>query len=303
MFGFGRQLANSSVSVMPLAPKLSEIPAWKCTKSKSTSSEIRNEVGTKKTLQDWKLYNTVEEKTSHKPSKQISKIHLENFRMCEEDNSFVFLEGNDYVTVDLDKEASLGPDYLLKKLASIEDCSISSVITSNINGLGCNFSEIFRESWRILNEGGEICFSGQFSNMRVESVYDANHFILKPIYLEDVRRSLNSNGFVYYQTLIENEIFFQKTSELAENLKLFHKTLNSFKISTMEDCSEDYGQVAIYKGTAQAQPNSFFLNTKTEFPVNHPVRVSGNTAEILLKSRFGQHFDVTQKSNHRGTFK
>jgi len=311
MFGFGRQLATSTSvgSPLGLTPKLTEIPAWR-NKSKGTD-------GNQTRIADRKFHHESVFLEEKEKDISINKAHIVSKKQVSNNSNFTQLyfgekeefaiaillkEDENYNIIDLDRDISFENDGI-HQLTSIEDDSVDYIITSNLNGLGCNVNDIFRESYRILKEGGEICFTGQFSNMRVKNIYDANQFILKPQYLEDIRRSLNNNGFVYYQTLKEDEICYHRTSELSEDLTLFHKTLNSFKISTMEDCSEDYGQVAIYKGTASGQPNCFFLSLKNSFPVNQPIRVSGNTAEILLKSRYRKHFDVTEKLSHRGPFK
>lgn len=228
----------------------------------------------------------------------------ENDELFQSDNDEISMEtpnllDPNYSIVDLDDYRFFGG----LGLSSIEDSSVDYVITTNINNnLHANINVIFREAWRILKNGGEICFSGQFSNLKVKNVFDTNHFVLKPFYLEDIRRSLYNNGFVCYQTLKSDELCFERTEETSKDLLISHKTLNSFKIETLEDCAEDYGQFATYKGTFPGQIGRFILDIKNSFPIHHPTRISGNTAEILLHSRYNVHFDVSKILDHRGPF-
>jgi len=190
----------------------------------------------------------------------------------------------------------------LDEIIHIHDDSIDYIVTSNIHNLGINIAELFRISWRILKEGGEFRFSGQFSNLRVKSILDTNQFIIKPLYLEDVRRTMSRNGFAALQSLQNDELCFLRTNELPHDLKIFQTTFSSFKLDSLEDCEEDYDQMATYQGNAPDQKNSFFLDLNNIFDTGEPCRVSGNTAEILMKSRHSKYFDVTERSDHRGHF-
>jgi len=301
-------LATSSVvcNPLPVVTKLvPEIPSWK-SKTKGVDKWNSELMNYNSKMNEIKFKELVDPNLES-PMNNYCTISVEKGEEQEQKQevlipafSPLFKDCENYDIVDLDQEKYLSEDF--HQLSNIQDNSVDYVITSNLNSLNCNINDIFRESWRILKDGGEICFSGQFSNIRIKRVLDNNHFILKPFYIEDIRRSLSSNGFLYYQTLNADELCFQKTKE-SKNLHIFYKTLNSFKINTLEDCSEDYGQLATYKGTSIDQPNYFILDLRNSFLTNQPTRVSGNTAEILLKSRLRKHFDVTEKSNHKGPFK
>jgi ubiquinone/menaquinone biosynthesis C-methylase UbiE len=73
-----------------------------------------------------------------------------------------------------------GPDALV----SIEDDSVDYVITTNLNSIPWKMNDLFKECYRVLRQGGELCFSGQFSTLRVKCISDRNQFLLKPFYIE-----------------------------------------------------------------------------------------------------------------------
>ena len=79
-------------------------------------------------------------------------------------------------------------------------------------------------------------------------------------------------------------------------------TVRVFKLP-LEDCCEDFGQVAIYRGTLEETPDSFILDDHHEFKTNVNVPVCGNTAAMLQKTRFAKYFDVVgDLSTHYGLF-
>lgn len=79
--------------------------------------------------------------------------------------------------------------------------------------------------------------------------------------------------------------------------------IRAFKLSSLEDICEDYGQVATYLGTIPDHSNQFPLDDHHTFVKGKPMLVCGNTAAMLEETRFGQHFRVTgDRSVHFGAF-
>ena len=71
----------------------------------------------------------------------------------------------------------------------------------------------------------------------------------------------------------------------------------------LEDRCEDFGQVAVYLGSIDQHPHSFDLDDHHHFESGRPLRVCGNTADMLAGSRYGAHFQVSgDKSCHFGLF-
>jgi hypothetical protein len=71
----------------------------------------------------------------------------------------------------------------------------------------------------------------------------------------------------------------------------------------LEDRCEDYGQVATYKGTLPEHPHFFDLDDHHHLETGKPLRVCGNTADMLGASRYAGHFQLWGgKATHFGLF-
>jgi len=80
-------------------------------------------------------------------------------------------------------------------------------------------------------------------------------------------------------------------------------TVRAFKLDTLEDICEDYGQTAVYLGTAPDHPHRFALDDHHVFETGKPMLVCGNTASMIQETRYRRHFDVAgDRSTHYGPF-
>ena len=80
-------------------------------------------------------------------------------------------------------------------------------------------------------------------------------------------------------------------------------TIRAFKLESLEDICEDYGQTATYRGTVPYHPHRFVLDDHHEFVTGKPMLVCGNTAEMLSGTRFAPHFEIAgNRSVHFGPF-
>ena len=85
-------------------------------------------------------------------------------------------------------------------------------------------------------------------------------------------------------------------------VKFSSVTVSAFKLA-LEDRCEDYGQVACYLGTIPEHLHAFDLDDHHHFETGRPLRVCGNTADMLAASRYAEHFQVLgEKSRHFGLF-
>ncbi|MGZ8223440.1 MAG: hypothetical protein ACXWT0_17495 [Methylobacter sp.] len=61
--------------------------------------------------------------------------------------------------------------------------------------------------------------------------------------------------------------------------------------------------MACYLGTIPEHPHAFDLDNHHHFETGRPLRVCGNTADMLAASRYAEHFQVLgEKSRHFGLF-
>ena len=82
-------------------------------------------------------------------------------------------------------------------------------------------------------------------------------------------------------------------------------TYRLFKLSPEvgEDACEDYGQVAVYKGTLNGHPHAYSLDAKHTFETRRPALVCGNTAAMLQETWLAPHFTIIgDRAQHFGAF-
>jgi hypothetical protein len=124
------------------------------------------------------------------------------------------------------------------------------------------------------------------------------------LYLEDFRRILDRLGLADYREISSRQLTLDDPVIVDKigMIDFYSKTIRAFKM-TLEDRSEDYGHVAFYKGTIPESPHCFELDDHYSFQTGMPIPVCGNTANILTRTRFADHFRVEGDfSTHFGAF-
>lgn len=192
----------------------------------------------------------------------------------------------------------------------LEDNTFDVVVSNCVINLSPQKKNVFSEIFRVLKPGGELYFSDVFSGRRVpESLLDDpvlhGECLSGALYIEDFRRMLHDIGCPDYRTLSHAPITIDNP-EIEDKVGLidFHSlTVRAFKLDSLEDLCEDYGQVAVYKGTVSGCPHYFDLDDHHRFTTNKPMLVCGNTAAMVQDTRLGKHFEVQgDRSVHYGPF-
>lgn len=192
----------------------------------------------------------------------------------------------------------------------IADNSVDLVISNCVINLSPDKERVFSEIFRVLKPGGELYFSDVFADRRLpEGLKDDptlyGECLSGSLYIEDFRRLLRSLGCRDYREVSRRPISLDNPEIAAKAgmVNFSSVTVRAFKLDCLEDICEDYGQVAVYKGTIPDCPHSFILDDHHTFFTGKPMLVCGNTAAMVQDTRYGKHFTVSgDRSVHYGAF-
>lgn len=193
--------------------------------------------------------------------------------------------------------------------AGIQSESIDLVVSNCVTNLSPDKPKLFREIFRVLRPGGELYFSDVFADRRIPQLLTEDPVLLGEclggaMYLEDFRRLFFDLGVRDYRVVNQTpiEIHHEDVRRKIGMVNFSSVTFRAFKLD-LEDRCEDYGQVATYRGTIPHHPHSFILDDHHEFISHKPMLVCGNTADMILKTAYTEHFHVEgSKENHFGLF-
>ena len=196
------------------------------------------------------------------------------------------------------------------KALGIKDDSIDVVISNCVINLSPDKKSVFREIFRVLKSGGELYFSDVFASSRVPDELRNDKIVYGEclggaLYIEDFRRILYSIGCPDYRVVSKSKLTISNSQikKKIGSIDFYSMTIRAFKLADLEDVCEDYGQIAIYKGTIPHHPHKFEFDDHHVFISKKPMLVCGNTALMLTNSRFSDHFSVAgDKVNHYGIF-
>ncbi len=189
----------------------------------------------------------------------------------------------------------------------LADNSVDVVISNCVINLSPDKGRVFSEIFRVLKPGGELHFSDVYADRRLPKEFADDPILLGEclggaLYTEDLRRILYSVGCKDSRTLAKGEIFITQPEIKSKTgmARFFSITTSAFKLD-LEDRCEDYGQVATYLGTLG--PLNFELDDHHNFTKGKPMLVCSNTAKMLGKTRFAEHFRIEGNlSTHFGLF-
>ena len=183
----------------------------------------------------------------------------------------------------------------------LPDDSADVVISNCVINLSDDKESVFAEIRRILREGGEFFISDIVADRRVpdhlkEDEQLWSECLSGAAYAEDLRRMMHSAGFRDVRTVESSP-----TGDVIEGIKFRSVILRGFNLD-LEDRCEDYGQVAVYRGTVPGADEGFTFDDHHYFPAGEAVRVCRNTAVMLSESRLRDHFRVSEPLEHLGLF-
>lgn len=196
----------------------------------------------------------------------------------------------------------------LESLGLVSD-SIDVVVSNCVINLSPDKPRVFSEIFRVLKPGGELYFSDVFADRRIPADLAADPVLLGEclggaLYIEDFRRLFGQLGCLDYRVASRTRITLDDPAieRKAGMVGFYSMTIRAFKLE-LEDRCEDYGQVAYYLGTLPEHPHAFALDDHHLFKTGLPMRVCGNTAAMLARTRYSGHFKIVgDTSTHYGLF-
>ena len=191
----------------------------------------------------------------------------------------------------------------------VADNSIDVVVSNCVINLSPDKPKVLAEIFRVLKPGGELYFSDVFADRRIPDGLRQDPVLVGEclsgaMYWEDFRRILHDLDCPDVRVVIQKPIHIDDAGVAAKigMVKFRSVTVRVFKLK-LEDRCEDYGQVACYLGTISEHPHAFDLDDHHHFETGRPLRVCGNTADMLAASRYAAYFQVSgDKSRHFGMF-
>jgi arsenite methyltransferase len=191
----------------------------------------------------------------------------------------------------------------------IADGSIDVVVSNCVINLSPEKPRVLAEIFRVLKPGGELYFSDVFADRRIPAELRRDPVLLGEclggaLYWEDFRRILQGLDCPDVRSVKRSAISLDDPEVFAKigMVNFQSVTVRAFKMP-LEDRCEDFGQIAVYLGSIPEHPHSFDLDDHHHFETGRPLRVCGNTADMLVGSRYGGHFQVLgDKSRHFGLF-
>ncbi|MCH9697410.1 MAG: methyltransferase domain-containing protein [Gammaproteobacteria bacterium] len=193
--------------------------------------------------------------------------------------------------------------------AGIADNSVDVVVSNCVVNLSPDKHSVLSEIFRVLKPGGELYFSDVYADRRIPESLKFEPVLLGEclsgaLYWEDFRRIMESLGCPDIRIVKENPITLDDP-EVAAKIGMVgfrSVTVRAFKLD-LEDRCEDFGQLATYKGTITEYPHAFDLDDHHHLETGKPLRVCGNSFDMLALTRFSDHFElIGDKSTHFGLF-
>ncbi len=192
----------------------------------------------------------------------------------------------------------------------IEEGSVDIVISNCVLNLCPDKRIVLDQIARVLKPGGELYFSDVFASRRLpDSLRNDPTFHGECLggawYWEDFRRLLAGLQMPDYRVMSQAPLDVEDESMRvrSEGIQFESATIRAFKLPSLEDRCEDYGQLVTYKGSVPQSPRVFELDPAHRFEVGKPERVCGNSAAMIEETRFAKHFDVQgYRDQHFGLF-
>eukprot|EP00056_Hartaetosiga_gracilis_P019024 m.12705 g.12705 ORF g.12705 m.12705 type:complete len:397 (+) comp7303_c0_seq1:147-1337(+) len=188
--------------------------------------------------------------------------------------------------------------------------SVDVIISNCVVNLSPDKAAVMKGAYAVLKDGGEFYFSDVYCDRRMPTAVRKDPILFGEclggaLYEHDFVQLCKSVGFIDPREVSRSEIKVTdpELSALVGNTRFFSITYRLFKLPQLEPYCEDYGQVAIYKGTIEGNPFVYALDNGHTFEKGRPVLVCGNSTHMIQDTRLSFAFDIIGNKNvHYGAF-
>lgn len=192
---------------------------------------------------------------------------------------------------------------------NVKSNSVDLIVSNCVINLSPVKPRVFAEAFRVLKPGGELYFSDVFATRRISEELRQDPVLFGEclsgaMYTEDFRRTLYDIGCKDFRVVSKTkiEVTDADIQKKVGMIDFYSITIRAFKLD-LEDRCEDFGQMAIYKGTIPETPHRFMLDDHHMFETGKPYAICSNTADMLQKTRFAEHFQIVgDTKTHYGLF-
>lgn len=182
--------------------------------------------------------------------------------------------------------------------------SVDVIVSNCVLNLVADKARAFASALAALKPGGELYFADVYCDRRLPAELLADPVLVGEclagaMYAEDFRRLMQRLGAADCRVVARSPVpLLDPAIEARIGFAHFESiTYRVFKLD-LEDRCEDFGQTATYHGTLPECPHAFVLDDHHVFETHRPLRVCGNTANMLARSRYARHFQVTGDTTH-----
>jgi len=192
----------------------------------------------------------------------------------------------------------------------MEDGTFDIIISNCVVNLSPDKEKVLSECYRLLKPGGEMYFSDVYSSRRVPEhlVKDEVLFgecLSGALYWNDFEGLAKKVGFGDPRLCKDNVITIEneKIEKLIGHIGFYSATYRLWKLESLEQDCEDYGQAVIYKGTIADCEHYFELDGHHKIETGKVFPVCGNTWRMIADTRLAPHFDFIGNFDvHYGIF-
>ena len=196
------------------------------------------------------------------------------------------------------------------RAVGIQDESVDVAVSNCVVNLSPRKDLVLAEIFRALKPGGELYISDVVADRRLPPEI-ANDPVLYAeclggaMYQGDFVSLAKKTGFLDPRVVSTSPIVInnEQIALRAGTTKFLSVTYRLFKLNSLDEQCEDYGQYATYNGGIAGAESLIWLDDHHAFERGRAERVCANTASMLSNTRFAKWFDVRgDKQTHFGLY-